>query len=304
MQASRVLLCRLGPRRLHASISPETLSPRYLEERLVYLLSMRWHITAAISLLYAPWQLTDIRIFETYSLYSISHDMDGPALPAPPDITPNLDHPSHTRQAVAKVALCILLTFPIIAVPLRAYVRRFLMNAWNLTDCCCTLACILFIALVSIAFVMLDYGFGVHAYDLRLSKFIKFAEIINIQQIVYMPAILFTKVSVLMQLLDIFAPQRPSWRWWTLLALIVANSCFFTILFFIEIFECIPRKKIWMPSLPGHCININQTFVASAVINVIDDFLILALPISWIIKLHMNSRRKLGISFIFATGLL
>src|SRR4051812_39343127 len=104
-----------------------------------------------------------------------------------------------------------------------------------------------------------------------------------------MPAILFTKVAILLQLLEIFAPPLivRNFRWYSLWTLIGLNTIFFTTLMFIEIFQCSPRKKIWNPMIEGSCININQTFVATGVINVVDDRVILILPLVWTWKLQL-----------------
>ncbi|KAL9078372.1 MAG: hypothetical protein Q9157_002697 [Trypethelium eluteriae] len=199
-----------------------------------------------------------------------------------------------------------MLALPTIAVPLRSYVRYFLLNTWNLADYFSVLAWACLVIIVSIALDSLEYDFGAHRYAMLYSfeKLAKFKELINIQQLIYMPAMLFTKVAILMQLNDIFVTQRHSRRWWILRGLIVANSIFFTTLLFVEIFQCVPRKKIWDSSVRGHCLNNSKIFVAIGVINVIDDFLILLSPILWIIKLRMDSRKKLGICVLFATGLL
>jgi hypothetical protein len=121
-----------------------------------------------------------------------------------------------------------------------------------------------------------------------------------------MPAILFTKIAILLQLLDIFAPPQVlrNLRWYTLWTLIGLNTAFFTTLMFVEIFQCVPRKKIWNPTVQGKCININQTFVATGVINVVDDWVILILPLVWTWKLQLRTKQKIGVSLIFATGLL
>lgn len=131
-------------------------------------------------------------------------------------------------------------------------------------------------------------------------------QLLNIQQAVYMPAILFTKVAVLLQLLEIFAPPLVvrNFRWYSLCTLIGLNTIFFTALMFIEIFQCTPRRKIWNPMMEGTCININQTFVATGVINVVDDWAILILPLVWTWKLQLRMKQKIGVSLIFATGFL
>jgi hypothetical protein len=121
-----------------------------------------------------------------------------------------------------------------------------------------------------------------------------------------MPAILFTKLAILLQLLEIFVPPQVirNYRFYSLWTLIGLNSIFFTALMFIEIFQCVPRKKIWNPTIQGKCININQTFVATGVINVVDDWVILTLPLVWTWSLQLRLKQKIGVTLIFATGIL
>ena len=129
-------------------------------------------------------------------------------------------------------------------------------------------------------------------------------KLIYIQQIVYMPAILFVKVAILLQFRLIFVTSKRSPRWYILQTLIGLNAIFFTAYFFITIFRCVPRRKVWDPKVRGTCIDIKRYFVAWEVINIFDDFLILILPLVWIWKLHMQTQKKIGISVLFATGLL
>jgi hypothetical protein len=169
----------------------------------------------------------------------------------------------------------------------------------------------------------MNVGMGKQAYELPQDSYSRLAEVraflkcennragadtirqlLNIQQAVYMPAILFTKVAILLQLLEIFSPAQVSkrFRYYSLWTLIGLNTIFFTTLMFAEIFQCLPRQKIWNHSLHGKCLNINQTFVASGVINVVDDWVILTLPLIWTFQLNLRLKQKIGVSLIFATG--
>lgn len=83
----------------------------------------------------------------------------------------------------------------------------------------------------------------------------------------------------------------------------------FNLLFYIanipiEIWPCIPRRKLWEPSVPGTCLNNERVFVAGGSINVVSDFAILLIPLVSIAKLQMPMKKKLGVSTIFATGFL
>ena len=126
----------------------------------------------------------------------------------------------------------------------------------------------------------------------------------NQQEIVYMPTILSAKITILLQLIQIFVITKRNGRWYFLQILIWLNTIFFTISMFLEIFQCVPRAKIWNPLVSGACINISKTFVATAAINVVSDLSILILPIFWVLQLHMPFRRKLGIVAILGTGIL
>jgi hypothetical protein len=160
------------------------------------------------------------------------------------------------------------------------------------------------IAYLGAELAQLNNGVGTHGWEITLEQYSSFAQGINQVQILYMPGIFFVKATILVQFADFFVTQSRNARWWTLWGIIVANAVFFTILLFLEIFECWPREKIWNPTIPGRCIDINQTFVATGALNVLDDFLMLILPLFWIWRLHMRGSRKIGIAAVFATGLL
>ena len=50
--------------------------------------------------------------------------------------------------------------------------------------------------------------------------------------------------------------------------------------------------------------NVNVMILATAILNTISDFSLLILPIFSVWRLHMRNTQKLGISAIFAAGLL
>ncbi|CAL8575083.1 hypothetical protein XPA_001027 [Xanthoria parietina] len=70
-----------------------------------------------------------------------------------------------------------------------------------------------------------------------------------------------------------------------------------------RILQCIPREKIWNPSVPGTCINSTAGILSSAIVNTISDFLLLVLPLDTIWRLQMPQNKKWQVSAIFATGL-
>ena len=127
---------------------------------------------------------------------------------------------------------------------------------------------------------------------------------VNIAQIIYAPAICLIKVALLLQLGEIFVPNRYTSRWWTLSILIACNLIIYIVFFFLEIFQCTPREAIWDFTVPGSCINIRKTFISTAAVNFVDDFVILICPVSWVWGLQIQLKKKLAICLVFATGFL
>lgn len=52
----------------------------------------------------------------------------------------------------------------------------------------------------------------------------------------------------------------------------------------------------------GHCFNVNATFQATGVFNVVSDFAILILPMPCVWRLSLPLKKKVLMTMIFATG--
>ena len=105
--------------------------------------------------------------------------------------------------------------------------------------------------------------------------------------------------------MHIFTPTKTGLVFWAVHALIWGNLVFYVSVWLTTIFECVPQAKIWNPEKgDGHCINVNVAYAATGAVNVVSDLLILLLPMLAIWRLQMAPKRKLGVSAVFATGLM
>jgi hypothetical protein len=69
------------------------------------------------------------------------------------------------------------------------------------------------------------------------------------------------------------------------------------------IFPCTPFKKTWDVTITeGSCIDRTPVFMATAVLNMITDLLLLILPIPMVVKLHMPRAQKMGLICAFSIG--
>ena len=68
--------------------------------------------------------------------------------------------------------------------------------------------------------------------------------------------------------------------------------------------QCVPARKLWEPTSPGHCFNFatSNFSVAVAIPEVITDFVILVMPVPYIWRLQMKLQQKVLLTIIFVFG--
>ena len=83
----------------------------------------------------------------------------------------------------------------------------------------------------------------------------------------YCISIACVKLSILLLITRIFLSVNRDIFFWVTQLLIWVNSLFYAIAVFLAIFACRPRRKIWNPDLPGHCLNSKSLYITSAAFN-------------------------------------
>ncbi|KAL8706502.1 MAG: hypothetical protein Q9201_000434 [Fulgogasparrea decipioides] len=124
-----------------------------------------------------------------------------------------------------------------------------------------------------------------------------------VETVIYNPTIIFVKISILLQYITLFVAHRRNLFHYACHVLIWVNVLFYTIMTFSYVFECKPRRKLWIPHTPGHCRNEHARGLFSGSINVVSDFLILILPLPILLRLQMPSGKKLRLLLVFGVGL-
>ena len=124
-----------------------------------------------------------------------------------------------------------------------------------------------------------------------------------IAEILNAPVTQLIKVSICLQFISIFTPERNA-KFWSILSYILVNMVYYTIAMFVTMFQCDPPAKLWNPFLPGYCLRYQNWILASGVVNMVSDLLMLLFPIICIWNLHMSRKQKWGVSAIFLVGTL
>ncbi|GKT88360.1 integral membrane protein [Colletotrichum tofieldiae] len=78
-----------------------------------------------------------------------------------------------------------------------------------------------------------------------------------------------------------------------------------TIVFlFLIIFQCIPIQAIWDKELQGHCLNISSVGYGGAALSILNDIILIIIPIPELMKLQLGQMRRIEVAFMFGMGSL
>lgn len=70
------------------------------------------------------------------------------------------------------------------------------------------------------------------------------------------------------------------------------------------LFECIPIKAVWTPTIKAKCIDALQFYYGSAGSSIVLDFALLAIPVPLLWQLHMDWSHKAALMTTFLLGYL
>ncbi|KAL8648073.1 MAG: hypothetical protein Q9226_006152 [Calogaya cf. arnoldii] len=149
------------------------------------------------------------------------------------------------------------------------------------------------------AFLGLAIVIGKNGGDIQYKAYLS-----TVETIIYDPIIVLVKISILLQYVTLFVAHRRSVFHYTIHATIWIIVLFYIAVTFVYIFSCNPRRKLWIPSTPGHCQHEHGRGVFSGSINIASDFVILILPLPIILRLQMPFAKKLRLTLVFSFGFL
>lgn len=124
----------------------------------------------------------------------------------------------------------------------------------------------------------------------------------NAGTIAYAPPILFTKVTILLIYRRVFCPLRKGTLYRFINPLMIVLVCFYFGSSLAKIWQCTPRKRIWNPSVPGQCINVDALIRFSGVFNTVTDVIILLMPVEGVWNLKTTKIKKAGVVLVFSMG--
>ncbi|KAI0465690.1 hypothetical protein F4859DRAFT_527824 [Xylaria cf. heliscus] len=234
--------------------------------------------------------------------------LDGPALTAPPGVQSNFENPPNLNS-VGYVVPSIALAVTTIFVFIRLYTRFCIIRRARLEDYLILAGYGIYVGTVYAVYrLVTNVGLFVHQWDIKfqnLSEYLYWEKAIHICANLYSVHILVSKTAILLEWLHIFVPDGTrNTFFWACHILLWVNVLFYFSIIIVANLICFPFALIWDKTLEGTCIDGKVIEVASAALNLTSDIIILVLPQRVIWNLQMKKKKKIGVSIIFAIGIL
>ncbi|KAL8654919.1 MAG: hypothetical protein Q9226_003243 [Calogaya cf. arnoldii] len=244
-----------------------------------------------------------------------------PALPPPPGVRSNFDNPV-TRGPDVVIASSICLTLMLSLVVMRFYTKIAIKRKLGWDDWLCIPATVRrqhllplrnlsdleqagAIGFAAVSITLVHQAVGPHQWDVPVSHFTK--DVLRkfiVVDVIYSPAILMAKLSLLSLYLQVFRPN-PRLRYAIHFGMVFV-TLFYTGTFIAFCVLAIPQpgESLIGKILSNDVASLIPISVAQGGVNVASDLYIFLLPIPGVMQLQMPTRKKIGVCAIFATGSL
>jgi len=182
----------------------------------------------------------------------------------------------------------------------RLFTRFFILRNAGREDLCISLAMLFSLGLTVAISVQVQNGMGKHLIDLTPAEMINSQKAFWASIWIYYLALAVTKMSILFQYLRIFPTKRFRIVCLVMLAVVALYGVWG---FFGSVFLCFPVRFFWDKAVPGgKCLNQFAVWFTNAAVNIVQDFVILLMPMPVLRSLDIPRRQKRVLMGIFALG--
>ncbi|UPX18617.1 uncharacterized protein EKO05_0008911 [Ascochyta rabiei] len=210
----------------------------------------------------------------------------------------NLSHES--RSGILLASLTTVYATVCLFVALR-FATRVLTKRARPDDWIILATLLLATATYASAYAMVQHNFGKHLWDLEPGQLQAALKYFYVCWNLYVITLGLVKVSLIAFYLQVFLDRRFRVFCYVFLGYIVISTL---VIQFLTIFACTPVQSFWDRDIKGKCLDVGAIGFANSANAILQDLIILVMPMPSLFRLHMNNWRKLAVTFMFAVGAL
>ncbi|KAE8365929.1 hypothetical protein BDV27DRAFT_156360 [Aspergillus caelatus] len=223
-------------------------------------------------------------------------------MPPPPGVTPDFDYSNPKNFKKEMIIFGIGLFLSTILLAMRVFTRAVLLSKFGWDDVSIIIAWVLSLATQIACILSCVYGgAGIHMWNVTPAMFDVYQKTILAAAVIYLPALAFAKVGLIILYHRIINKQR-GYKW--ALHIISGIICAYSIAISLAlIFACNPIQRSWDSSITrGSCIDRAGLYIATAVTNIVSDLALIVVPVPLVLGLQMPRIQKVGLLGMFIVG--
>ncbi|KAM0818423.1 putative Extracellular membrane protein CFEM domain-containing protein [Seiridium cardinale] len=206
-------------------------------------------------------------------------------------------YPRESRTREVQIAAIVTLALSVPIVLARCAARLQTTKRLWLDDWTALLGMILLAGLAVIEYISSRMGFGMHYWNIGVDDGDVLLQLFYVAQLLYIMIQISAKISIACLFIRLF-PAR--WIRLTLKIFITFMLGHGTIFIMVIIFQCWPIYSIWDKNVPGHCVDITIVGFVGAGISIVEDIILIILPVAELRKLQVTTRQRVVLFAIFA----
>ncbi|KUJ10782.1 uncharacterized protein LY89DRAFT_787162 [Mollisia scopiformis] len=207
---------------------------------------------------------------------------------------PEQDKSAHVR-AISIAFFCTTIPF----LGLRLFARWKVAGELFTDDWAVMVACFWVVVGAGLEITASEKGFGKHYWNVPVENAELLLKLFYALQIVYIIIQVSAKASLLLLYHRIFPDERFKRIVQACMAFVGLHGVIFII---VILFQCLPLASIWNHAIEGHCANLQAIAYAGAAFSILEDLVILVLPLPQLNTLSLPLNKKLGLMLMFSVG--
>ncbi|KAJ0426861.1 CFEM domain-containing protein [Aspergillus carlsbadensis] len=213
------------------------------------------------------------------------------------------DYPANENTTVYHVVNIVGIIVAIVSVALRI-TNRIVGGQVGLDDHTIVVALFVAVAVAGVGFPLRTYGLGKNIWSIPFDHISETLKLFFVEENLYCVCISLIKSSMLLLYLRLF-PSKPLRL--TVFITLGITIAWGTATFLAQLFSCSPIHYFWNKwdgEHEGRCTDHNVLLLAHAIVNIVLDVVVIAIPMPVLVRLHMSREKKVGMCVMFAVGIV
>ncbi|WQF88438.1 Putative extracellular membrane protein, CFEM [Colletotrichum destructivum] len=208
-------------------------------------------------------------------------------------------YPKQERRRFSKIFAIGLPLITTLVVALRCVARLQVASRLWWDDWTALMALGFLIVMSGLGLANSNLGFGYHYWDIDPGNGKMILQIFYAQQLLYIFVQVFAKASISCFYSRVFTNKRFQLAIKCFLVFLFSHGLMFLLLL---AFQCVPVRSIWDRSINGRCFDTAAISYGGAACSILEDFILILMPLPELLKLKLSKRKKSALVFMFGIG--